>query len=119
MITFINESNSEKYHVLFDKASAALAKKEGVSQDQLPIETLEQYFFHIKSLSELDKKYIVLPLDEEVFEINANTRQITVPPTFKKHGIGVQGDQVAEIVYFKIDRFFDAMDLNNTEIYIQ
>lgn len=26
---------------------------------------------------------------------------------------------MAEVVYFMIDRFFDAMDLNNTEIYIE
>lgn len=112
MITYINESNSSKYTVLFDKAERALNLTDEIT-------TLEEYFAHIKELSKLDKKYTILPLDEEVFEINANTRQITVPPTFKKHGVGVQGDQVAEIVYFRVDRFFDAMDLNETEIYIQ
>lgn len=112
MITYINESNSSKYTVLFDKAERELNLTDEIT-------TLEQYFSHIKELSKIDKKYTILPLDEEVFEINANTRQITVPPTFKKYGVGVQGDQVAEIVYFRIDRFFDAMDLNETEIYIQ
>lgn len=51
--------------------------------------------------------------------IDANSRVITVPADFKKNGIAVQGDEVAEIVYFKINRYFDFMDLNNTEIYIQ
>jgi hypothetical protein len=51
--------------------------------------------------------------------IDANSRVITVPADFKKNGIAVQGDEVAEIVYFKINRYFDFMDLNNAEIYIQ
>lgn len=60
-----------------------------------------------------------LPLDEPHFEINPNTRAIIIPPEFKKNGIAVQGDDLAEVVYFMIDRFFDAMDLNNTDIYIE
>ncbi len=64
-------------------------------------------------------KYAILPIDEEVFEIDANTRRIKVPESFEKNGIAVQGDQVAEVVYFKIARYFDFMDLNNTIIYIQ
>lgn len=60
-----------------------------------------------------------LPLDEPHFEINANTRAITIPNDFKKNGIAVQGDDLAEVVYFMIDRYFDAMDLNNTDIYIE
>ena len=60
-----------------------------------------------------------LPLDEPYFEINPNTRAITIPSEFKKNGIAVQGDDLAEVVYFMIDRYFDAMDLNNTDIYIE
>lgn len=67
----------------------------------------------------IGRKYTILPLDEEVFDINANTRIITVPNSFKTNGISVQGDQVAEIIYFRIDRFFDATDLNEMDIYIQ
>lgn len=61
----------------------------------------------------------MLPLDEDHFTINANTRAITIPDSFKKNGLAVQGDHLAEIVYFKIDRYFDYMDFNNTEIFIQ
>ena len=67
----------------------------------------------------IGKKYTILPLDEEVFDINANTRAINVPNSFKNNGISVQGDQIAEIVYFRIDRFFDATDLNEMDIYVQ
>lgn len=65
------------------------------------------------------QKYTMLPLDEPHFIIDANTRAITVPSEFKKNGIAVQGDDLAEVVYFEIDRYFDAVDFNNCEIYIQ
>lgn len=83
------------------------------------ISTLEEYFSWLKDLADVSKKYTVLPLDEECFEINADTRVITIPASFKKNGIAVQGDDLAEIVYFKVDRYYDYMDLNNTSIYIQ
>ena len=117
MITYINKSNASKYRELFDKANAAL----NLTEDGKKISSLEEYFATIKTLvnSTGDKKYTMLPLDEDVFEIDANKRLITVPNSFKTNGISVQGDQIAEVVYFKIDRFFDATDLNETEIFIQ
>lgn len=91
------------------------------------INSLETYFSHIQTLKNLTKnqdetygrKYTILPIQEEYFEINANSRIITVPEVFRKNGLSVQGDQVAETIYFRINRYFDAMDLNNTKIYIQ
>ena len=101
------------------------------------ITSLEEYFSWLKTLSypdELNKenlseeeraelisrrKYVILPLDEDHFVINGNTRAINIPASFKKNGIAVQGDHLAEIVYFEVDRYFDYMDLNNTEIFIQ
>lgn len=85
----------------------------------LGVTTLEEYYSWIKTLGNIDRKYTMLPLDEEHFEINTNTRAITVPTSFKKNGIAVQGDELAEIVYFKVDRYFDYIDLNNTNIFIQ
>ena len=63
--------------------------------------------------------YLMLPLDEPCLDVNANTREITLPPNFKKHGVGVQGDVIAETLFLRIDRFFDSMDLLETEGYIQ
>lgn len=83
------------------------------------INSLETYFSHIKDLINIDRKYSMLPLQEQYFEIDANTRTITVPEVFRKNGLGVQGDKTAETIYFKINRYFDAMDLNQTEIYIR
>lgn len=84
-----------------------------------PISSLQEYFSYIQELSSLDMTYTVLPLDEEPFQIDANTRQITVPEAFKTNGISVQGDEISEIVYFRIDRFYDATDLGLKKIYIE
>lgn len=90
---------------------------------ELGITTLEEYFNWLPELKRdvegKPTKYTILPLDEPHFVINANTRAINIPADFKKNGIAVQGDDLAEVVYFEIDRYFDAMDLNNCEIYIQ
>jgi hypothetical protein len=53
----------------------------------------------------------MLPLDEEPFFIDANSRVINPSPSFPRNVVGVRGDQVAEIIYFKINRYFDATDL--------
>lgn len=112
--------------------NGALYLKTGTRQENFDpvygITSLEEYFSWLKVLanpenvSEEEKlsrrKYTILPLDEDHFIINANTRGITIPADFKKNGIAVQGDHLAEIVYFEIDRYFDYMDLNNTEIFI-
>ena len=85
------------------------------------ISSLNAYFSNIEALAQIDEKFVMLPLTEELFEINANTREITVPKHFKENGISVQGDEISEILYFKIDRYFDAQDLHDPEmqIYIQ
>lgn len=93
------------------------------------INSLETYFSHIEALVGMTKgndtrygrKYSILPVmsEDDYFIIDANARTIKVPDNFRKNGLGVQGDQTAETIYFKINRYFDAMDLNNTDIYIQ
>lgn len=83
------------------------------------ITSLAEYFGSIVELAEIDKIYTVLPLDEDVFEIDANTREISVPQTFAKNGVSVQGDHISEIVYFLVDRFYDNQDLDNCNVYIE
>lgn len=97
------------------------------------INDLETYFHHLRDLvygpndeaagnkQLLEEGYIFLKLpsveEESHFEINANTRKID---TSKFDAIlSVQGDEIAEIVFFEIDRFFDATDLNQMDIAIQ
>lgn len=83
------------------------------------ITSLEEYFQYIKDLCNISPIYTILPLDEGLFEIDANTREITVPAAFQKNGVSVQGDQIAEILYFKIDRFYDMEDLHGCDIFIE
>lgn len=105
MITKITSDNKGLYQKLFLKADKAMGNPEGT------IQSLEQFFTKYSSLADLNNAFKVLPLDEPTFDINADTRVITVPDSFKKNGISVQGDQIAEIVYFTIDRFYDNIDL--------
>jgi hypothetical protein len=135
MITYISAKNAAKYQVLFDKAADLLRRKQpndltdtlaeyGMTWDNFAIGSLNEYFAYLQDLisaadSEDEKKfYVRLPLDEDVFSINADTRQITVPTNFARNGVGVQGDEMAEVIYFTIDRYFDAMDLANDDISI-
>lgn len=64
--------------------------------------------------------------DEPPIFIDANTRTISkkingngAEHPFFKNGISVQGDEVAEIVFFEIHRYFDATDLSEMNIVIQ
>lgn len=96
--------------------------------DEIPTEisTLPEYFAHLGTI--VDKvqnnetklgQFLALPLDEPVFNIDADTRRIDIPKAFATNGVGVQGDHGAETLYFRINRFFDAIDLGNTNILIQ
>lgn len=120
MITHITKDNRAKYVKLFAKATEALkASNSAIYPEDFSISSLEEYFQNLEELFNLDPKFLRLPVDEEMFEIDLNTRLITIPASFKKSGLGVQGDDLAEMVYFKVDRYFDATDLNETFIMIQ
>ena len=64
-------------------------------------------------------KFAILPIDEDVFEIDANTRRISVPQVFNTNGLSVQSDQISEVVYFKVNRYYDATDLYTQDIMIE
>ena len=120
MVTYISSQNAQKYRVLFDKATAAL----GLS-DEEAITSLNEYFAYLQQLvnisdeDDTNRAFVRLPLDEDFFEIDANSRTIKIPSnSFGRYGVGVQGDELAEVVYFTIDRYFDAMDLANPDMNI-
>ena len=64
--------------------------------------------------SNYQKKAILLPIDEPIYEIDLSTRKIQAPAF-----LGVTQDHQAEIVYFKTDRYFDNIDLSTTNCIIQ
>ena len=87
--------------------------------EQPPLTSLDEYFSFIEELARASKVYTILPLNEPPFEIDTNTREISIPEVFKANGVAIQGDEVAEILYFRAPRYFDATDLSLKEIYIQ
>lgn len=74
--------------------------------------------------------YIHAPFDEPVFYIDTNTRLISekiwdvakkdyIPCNiFGKNGVGVVGDHLAELLFFRLPRFFDVVDLYKCDVYI-
>lgn len=68
-------------------------------------------------IGEESLKFLRLPLDEPMFEINANTREIQVPRDSWTHG--VKGDEIAEVLFFRINRYFDTTDLAQMNIAIE
>lgn len=121
MIVQINENNSDKYRKLFIDAYEFLEDLDNgsVIKGKGRFSNLADYYGHIADLFNQQKyEYIMVPLDEEPFNINLNTRTITVPAAFSKCA-SVQTDTLAETIIFISDRYFDYMDLANTEIYVQ
>ena len=120
MITMLNHDshNWDKYNVLFKKAWSDLKEKNKLDDEDLRLANegkiafadLAHYFAYIRELINIDPIYVMLPIDETPFEINANARTIKVPADFAKCS-GVQSDNYAEIVTFTIDRYFDYKDL--------
>jgi hypothetical protein len=55
-------------------------------------------------------RYMRINLTEPMFEIDLNKRAVTVPQIFSSGAI-VRGDHMAEVLYFKVPRYFDEMDL--------
>lgn len=95
-----------KYAGLFAVASEYLGLPEVIT-------SLDQYFSHITELAGAASdhpEFMKLPIDEPCFEINLDSREISVPADFLG-GISVEGDQIAENIWFKVDRFFDQKDL--------
>lgn len=122
----ITRNHATAYADLFKKAEEVLTKYSTEFANQ-SIGNIDDYFACLRTLAtlenehpeEIDPIFTILPATEQTFDIDANTRAIKVPDNFAKYGVGVQGDEIAEILYFSIDRFFDAVDLAEKEILIQ
>lgn len=105
---------------VFDEGPNFDGSQEYYLQYETAIDSLNEYFAYIKELAMINPaKYTRLPIDEDLFEIDANARTITVPANFSKNGISVKGDVISEIVYFRINRYFDMDDLSTKEIFVE
>lgn len=111
MITKVNDKNQKNYTELFRAAERQLQLSEN------SIGSIHEYLDAISDIrvrsDSNNYNLLRLPVeaDEPIFEIDANTREINVPDVFKRNGLTVEGDVLAEIVYFRMARFFDMMDL--------
>ena len=111
MITSLTKQNKGLYQKFFEDVSKEV---------NYEVASLQDFFQNLTDIGGIkDGKFLILPLDEEPLKIDANKRTITLPASFKKNGIGVMGDQIAEILFFKIDRYFDTTDLYNETIQIE
>lgn len=122
MITVFDSSNYAQ-QVFLKEAYATLAAQ-GNILNQAEIDagkflSLDGYFAHMQQLVSLRPSYVLIPSDEEPFEINANTREIKVPTSSFGKCAGVVGDNMCEIITFTIDRYFDYVDLANANICVQ
>ena len=115
--------NDHLYDALFADISENVTDS---NEEKIVVNTLEDYFMNLETIVawieeqlRFDKTYYLrLPADEELFEINANTRAISVPSNYKNHGIAVVGDTFAETLWFRIDRYYDLQDLSLADIKI-
>lgn len=125
-VAYNSAEGADNTNADFDADGNFLITKNGQKVISNGITSLNEYFQHIEELSELaigegrtgsDPYFLRIPLDEPFFEINANTRGITVPGELSQ--VGVVGDKLAEILFFRIDRYYDAVDLDTRHIYIE
>lgn len=101
----------EAYQELFDEVRV---KSEGA----IDVNNLDAFYGSIEEIASVDPKFLRLPLDEPLFDIDANSRKITVPAEFKSNGVSVQRDHLAEVIFFRIERYFDYTDLSTCDIVI-
>ena len=123
MIVKVNAENQSKYINIFEEAFNFL--KATGEYPELTTSTAdrfmnlnEYYHYMAEFFNRQAYKYVLLPRDETPFEIDLDARTVKVPSSFSKCA-SVQKDQIAELVIFSADRFFDYMDLANALIYVQ
>ena len=73
----------------------------------------ESLYYAINDPNNLDT-YITIPYDEPIYEINLNTREVQTPEF-----LSVLEDNNSEIIWFKVDRFYDNFDLYGSTCWIQ
>ena len=57
---------------------------------------------------------ILLPTDEKIYNVDLNSRVVEAPEY-----LGVERDHRAEVIYFKVNRFYDFFDLTQSVCVIQ
>lgn len=77
--------------------------------------SVDEYIKYLSYIQSNNRPAIaVLPSTEKVYNIDLKTRQIETPEY-----LSVEHDHKSETVYFKVNRFFDYMDLSETTCIVQ
>lgn len=106
----------EQYDTLFQELQSILGEGNTINSLATYFQGLNKL---IKSGQSPSPKFYRLPLEEPTFDVDMDKRTITVPAVFQSAGLGVKGDTNAEIIIFKVPRWFDAMDLFNQQCFVQ
>lgn len=79
------------------------------------VTTPEEYYAQLYLIqSQNPPKIAILPTAENTYNVDLESRKIETPEF-----LSVEHDHQSETIYFKIDRFFDYMDLSTTTCIIQ
>ena len=78
------------------------------------LQEIQQDNFSSKGSAPLQFDIITIPTNQKLYEIDLSTRTISGPDT-----LSVQSDHYAETIYFIVDRFYDFMDLAQTNCVVQ
>ena len=73
-----------------------------------------ELLYLIKDSNSSEDIYYRIPADEPIYEINLNTRTIFAPEF-----LSVETDHNSEVIWFKVDRFFDDVDLFDSTCWIK
>lgn len=115
------DNDRDGYAKLFTQAYDLLLEKGKIEENSAGrLTSLEEFFAYIQEIIEYDRRYLIrLPIDEPTLTIDANKRTIDTSVFTKTNT--VQSDQIAEILVFSIDRYYDYKDLadNNVQIWVQ
>lgn len=125
MIVRMTNELMPKYEELFQAMKNKLMEN-GVEGSVLEINDIATYFRALDKLIEIDStgalmetQFYRVPIEEKPIVFNLDTRAINISNSSYGSGIGVRGDAFAELILFQGDRFFDIMDLDSCDIYIQ
>lgn len=76
--------------------------------------TYEDFLYDLQANNSIPLVADLFPDEDQIFEVDLNTRTINIPQF-----LSVQYDHNAEVVYFKIPRYFEGVDLATTTCVIQ
>lgn len=80
------------------------------------ITTANEYYANLAYIQDYNfpVQAVLVPSDERLYDVDLHTRTVSMPEF-----LSVETDHKSETIYFKVDRFFDYMDLSTVACVIQ